>query len=36
MKCPWNKRHELGTITVKNAGGKGLDYKWYHNHTMGV
>jgi len=27
---------EYGTITVKNAGGKGLDYNWYHNHTMGV
>ena len=27
---------EYGTITVKNAGGKGLDYQWFHNHTMGV
>ena len=27
---------ELGRITVKNAGGKGLDYNWYHNHTLSV
>ena len=27
---------EYGTITVKNAGGKGLDYNWYSDHTMAV
>ena len=25
-----------GYITVKNAGGKGKDYLWYDDHTMGV
>jgi hypothetical protein len=27
---------EYNYITVKNAGGKGKDYLWYSDHTMGV
>jgi hypothetical protein len=27
---------EIGYIEVKNAGGKGMDYTWFSDHTMGV
>jgi hypothetical protein len=32
----FDEKGGYGYIWVKNAGGKGKDYLWYHNHLMGV